>query len=168
METFSALLALCVGNSPMTGDFRARRPVTLSFGVFFDLRLNKLWSEQWWGWWFETPSCPSWCHCNEITTQLVLMLRSEFLCVLVRCLRCWIMHSKMLHTSVQYIRGTDFQKDEMTQTIYTFRHCGTMMMCVLPSAQISGDTHAKMFISVVVFLRLKRFGCCQRKREVND
>ena len=37
METFSALLAICVGNSPVT----AQRPVTPSFDVFFDLRLNK-------------------------------------------------------------------------------------------------------------------------------
>ena len=41
METFSALLALCVGNSPVTGEFPSQRPVTRSFDVFFDLRLNK-------------------------------------------------------------------------------------------------------------------------------
>ena len=41
METFSALLAICTGNSPVTGEFPAQRPVTRSFGVFFDLRLNK-------------------------------------------------------------------------------------------------------------------------------
>ena len=41
METFSALLALCAGNSPVTGEFPAQRPVTRSFDVFFDLRLNK-------------------------------------------------------------------------------------------------------------------------------
>ena len=41
METFSVLLALCAGNSPVTGEFPAQRPVTRSFGVFFDLRLNK-------------------------------------------------------------------------------------------------------------------------------
>ena len=41
METFSALLALCTGNSPLTGEFSSQRPVTRSFGVFFDLRLNK-------------------------------------------------------------------------------------------------------------------------------
>ena len=40
METFSALLALCVGNSPVTGEFPTQRPVTQSFDVFFDLRLN--------------------------------------------------------------------------------------------------------------------------------
>ena len=34
METFSALLALCAGNSPMTGEFPAQRPVTRSFDVF--------------------------------------------------------------------------------------------------------------------------------------
>ena len=33
METFSALLAIC--------EFPAQRPVTRSFDVFFDLRLNK-------------------------------------------------------------------------------------------------------------------------------
>ena len=40
METFSALLALCAGNSPVTGEFPAQRPVTRSFDVFFDLRLE--------------------------------------------------------------------------------------------------------------------------------
>ena len=38
METFSALLALCVGNSPVPGEFPTQRPVTRSFDVFFDLR----------------------------------------------------------------------------------------------------------------------------------
>ena len=66
METFSALLALCAGNSPVPGEFPAQRPVTLSFGVFFDLRLNKRLSKQWWGWWFETLSRPLWRHSNVI------------------------------------------------------------------------------------------------------
>ena len=40
METFSALLAICAGNSPVvSGEFPAQRPVTRSFDVFFDLRL---------------------------------------------------------------------------------------------------------------------------------
>ena len=38
METFSLLLALCAGNSPVTGEFPTQRPVTRSFGVFFDPR----------------------------------------------------------------------------------------------------------------------------------
>ena len=41
METFSALLALCAGNSPVPGEFPSQRPVTRSFDVFFDLRRNK-------------------------------------------------------------------------------------------------------------------------------
>ena len=46
METFSALLAICAGNSPVTSEFHAQRPVTRSFDVFFDLRLNKRLSKQ--------------------------------------------------------------------------------------------------------------------------
>ena len=33
METFSALLAICAGNSPVNGEFPAQRPVTLSFDL---------------------------------------------------------------------------------------------------------------------------------------
>ena len=54
METFSALLVLCEGTSPVTGDFTSQRPVTRSFGVFFDRHLNKRLSKESWGWWFET------------------------------------------------------------------------------------------------------------------
>ena len=54
METFSALPTIRAGNSPVTGDFPAQRPVTQSFDVFFDPRLNKLLGKQWYGWWFET------------------------------------------------------------------------------------------------------------------
>ena len=64
METFSALLALCAGNSPVTGVFSAQRPVTRSFDVSFELRLNKWLSKQSWGWWFETPTRLLWRHCN--------------------------------------------------------------------------------------------------------
>ena len=60
METFSAL------HSPVTGEFPAQRPVTHSFDVFFDLRLNKQLSKQPWGWLFETLSRPLWRHCNYI------------------------------------------------------------------------------------------------------
>ena len=67
MERISAfkLLALCVGNSPVTGEFPPQRPVTRSFYVFFDLRRNKPLSKQWGDRWFETPSCPLWSHCDE-------------------------------------------------------------------------------------------------------
>ena len=52
METFSVLLAICAGNSPV------------SFDVFLDLRVNKRLSKQFWGWRFETLPCSSWRQCN--------------------------------------------------------------------------------------------------------
>ena len=55
METFSALLVRCEGNPPVTGGFLSQRPVTRSFDISF---------EPWWGWLFETPSCPLWRRCN--------------------------------------------------------------------------------------------------------
>ena len=73
METFSALLALCAGNSPVNGEFPAQWPVRRSFDASYDLRLNKRLSKQMWGWWFETPSCPLWHHCNA-TCPLSYML----------------------------------------------------------------------------------------------
>ena len=62
----AALLALCAGNSPATGEFSSQRPVTRSFDVFFDLRLNKRLSKQSWGWWLETTSRSLWRRCNVI------------------------------------------------------------------------------------------------------
>ena len=46
METFSALPAICAGNSPVPGKLSTQRPVTRIFHVFFDLRLNKRLSKQ--------------------------------------------------------------------------------------------------------------------------
>ena len=43
METFSALLAICAGNSPVPGEFLAQRPATRSFDVFFDLHVINGW-----------------------------------------------------------------------------------------------------------------------------
>ena len=71
METVSALLAICAGNSPVPGEFPAQRPVTWSFDVFFDLHLNKRLRKQLWGWWFEMLSCPLWRHCNGHHTALL-------------------------------------------------------------------------------------------------
>ena len=54
---------LC-GEFTGSGEFPTQRPVTRSFDVFFDLRLNKRLSKQPWGWWFETPSWSLWRHRN--------------------------------------------------------------------------------------------------------
>ena len=63
---FSALLALCAGNSLVTCEFPSKRPVTRSFAVFFYPRLNKRLSKQSWLQWFETPSRQLWCRCNDV------------------------------------------------------------------------------------------------------
>ena len=65
METFSALLAICAGNSPVPGEFPAQRPVTQSFDVYFDMCPNKRLSKQSLGWWFDTSLRPLWRHRND-------------------------------------------------------------------------------------------------------
>ena len=53
------------------GEFPTQRPVTRSFYVFFDLRLNKQLNKQLWGWWFETLSRSLWRHCNGTPVRLI-------------------------------------------------------------------------------------------------
>ena len=71
------------------GEFPAQRPVTRSFDVFFDLRLNKRLSKQSWGWWTEKLSRPLWRHCNVLRqwqqcppmTCIINGVSSNLLCV---------------------------------------------------------------------------------------
>ena len=69
--------------SLVTGEFPSQRPVTRSFDVFFDLRLNKRLSKQSWGWWFR-PSPSLWRHCNDqavynhLVTMLVAHLENQY------------------------------------------------------------------------------------------
>ena len=62
MEPLSAILALCAGNSPVTGEFPSQRPVSRSFDAIFGLRLNKWLSKQSRRRWLDTPSRSLWCH----------------------------------------------------------------------------------------------------------
>ena len=81
METFSALLAICAGNSPVHGEFPTQRPVTRSFDVYFDLRPDKRLSKQLWGWWFETLSHSLWRHRNvfiDITVYKTCLVESKY------------------------------------------------------------------------------------------
>ena len=95
MGIFSAILALCAGNSPVTGEFPTQRPVMLSFDVFFDLRLNKRLSKQSWGWWFETPSRSLLRHCNvnrpnEFSWGCKFMTN---ICVVTNCTDIWVINN---------------------------------------------------------------------------
>ena len=85
METFSALLAICAGISPVSGEFPAQRPVTRSFDVFFDLCLNKRLSKQSWAWWFETLSCPLWIHPNVQYIAWIIQPRGTQIRIMAIC-----------------------------------------------------------------------------------
>ena len=86
MMTFSALLAICAGNSLVTDKFPSQRPVTRSFGVFFDLYLNKPLIKRLWGWWVETPSRSLWRHCNVgLGGWYMLLIENEMLICSQRC-----------------------------------------------------------------------------------
>ena len=78
------------------GEFPAQRPVTRSFDVFFDLRLNKWLSKQPWGWWFETPSWSLWRQCNVKSAgrhlqedKIVNCIQNCVVTVEVNRLMCW-------------------------------------------------------------------------------
>ena len=77
METFFALLAFCVGNSPVTGEFLSQRPVTRGFDVFFDLHLSKQLSKKSRRRWFETTWRWLWRHYNEIRNEEDYSLSSK-------------------------------------------------------------------------------------------
>ena len=68
METFSALLALCVGNSPVpvNSPHKGRWRGALMFSL---ICFNKQLGKKPWGWWFETPSWSLWRHYNVETVQ---------------------------------------------------------------------------------------------------
>ena len=84
METVSEVLHICAGYSPVTGEIPVRRPVTRTFDVIFNLRLNKRLSKHWWGWRFETPSRPLWHHCNggQLLSKIIIWKISVTFCVI--------------------------------------------------------------------------------------
>ena len=61
---WSELLVLCAVNSPVTGEFTARKPVARAL-MFFYLCLNKRLSNHSRRQWLETPSRSLWSHYNE-------------------------------------------------------------------------------------------------------
>ena len=129
METFPALLAICEGNSPVTGEFPSQRPVTWSFDVFFDLRLNKRVSKRSWDWWFETPSCILWRHCNDTCTRLnalglyapmnwVMMVQ-----VMTCCLFVVKASAEPMMTNCQLTRGTYYNGISLKIKPFLLRNC---------------------------------------------
>ena len=69
------------GESPVTGEFPAQGPVTQSFDVFFDLRLNKRVSNPSRRRWFETP-----CAHYDVTVMwcfIVVLSYSQVMCGII-------------------------------------------------------------------------------------
>ena len=59
---------------PLCREFPPQRLVTRSFGVFFDLYLNKWLNKQSLGWSFEMPSRSLWRHCNSLPNSSHIIL----------------------------------------------------------------------------------------------
>ena len=129
----SELLAICSGNSPVPGEFRAQRPVTRSFDVFFDLRLNKRLSKQPWGWWFETPLRQLWRHRNAQVKHLMQSVTSGSTSTVEELNQRWIKAWRSDYT----------QTERMDVIIYACIHINETMF--VTGAQISAQ-------SCVVFL----------------
>ena len=98
VETFSALLVLCTGNSPVTREFPSQMPVSRSFDVFFDLRMNKQLSKQSRRRWFDTPSRWLWRHCNVDEDSLTSTVESPY---------NTINFNTILHTAQQFLLFVD-------------------------------------------------------------
>ena len=103
------------GEPPVIGGFPSKRPVTLSFDVFFDLRLNKRLSKQSRRIWFETPLRSVWRHCNEVTARCWVSTTPSALIhynpsTRMKLLRVNIIEGNMnmyLHFIVPYIINTE-------------------------------------------------------------
>ena len=78
LSSLSFMMTSSNGNAfrvtgPLCGKFTGRRWIPLTkasdaeLWCFFYLRLNKRFSRQSWGWWFDMPSCSLWRHCNDET-----------------------------------------------------------------------------------------------------
>ena len=94
MEIFSALLALCAGNSLVTSEFPVQVPVsTRSFDVSFDLRLYRRLSKQSWG--------SLWRHCNGSDYMHIF-----YLCCFV--LSCFVFVLQDIEMVVETRRGKQY------------------------------------------------------------
>ena len=135
METFSALMAFCAGNSLVTGELPAQRPVTQSFDVFFDLRLNKRLSKQSWSWWLETPSRSLWRHCSGPIVLKVCAHHGSHTVVskcwpfcpgLIGLKYCYI-HLGQIHNSYVLTHWGRDKMDAISQTTFSSAFCWTKM-----------------------------------------
>ena len=104
METFSASLALCEVNPPVTGGIALTKASNTELWCFLYLRLNKRLSKQSRRWWFETPSRPLWRHCNIVTDNKQGCLSAHFCCAGVGIFwACWISPIAVVASSIMML-----------------------------------------------------------------
>ena len=144
MKTFSALLHISAGNSPVPGEIPEQRPLTRSFDVFFDLRLNKRLSEQSRGWWFETLSRPLWRHRNvEHTSETT---RENYL---KSKLRCWNQVSTSYYFMIERVMIIHnsmwiYFPNLHLNCCYRFEICGFCVKTGMPYGQTSQSVTGNM------------------------
>ena len=110
------------------GEFPTQRPVTRSFDVFFDLRLNKRLCKQSWGWWFETLLCPLWRHSNEDTVKSVIfhaMLNDIF----VHDIHIYVLSLETYTTLINWRRNIVF----LSSSNFDLRNSASISSCFFPA-----------------------------------
>ena len=131
METFSALLALCAGNSPITSEFPSQRPVTRNFDDFFDLRLNKLLGKQSWGWWNANNAAILCIRITQVLTRFLFgKLAIDIVLDIIKCFQAtlhWIFVQatikRILKWVCDHIIKTCFSTTFLNQLISTSGVC---------------------------------------------
>ena len=108
------------------GEFPTQRPVTRSFDVFFDLRLNKRLSKQPWGWWFETPSWSLWRHCNEYAAKYIGMINilkiedMHVICLFLNIIVIWITICLVIAVYTLYFRTKSWNSGMRCMSCHVF------------------------------------------------
>ena len=139
METVSALLALCAGNSMIIGEFPSQRPSTRSFGVFFDLRLDKRLSKQSRCRTFERESRSLWRYCNvhvggaDVSTIMICVYGNE----------------KIANSFIQNLRASryilDYKKIRMKSSFKSRKPDGSCTIILQGILSVILDMDAKMW-----------------------
>ena len=146
LETFSALLALCAGNSTAAGDFPTQRPVTRTFDVSFDLRLNKRLSKQSWGRWSETASGPWWRHCNgTLCIPLAWNSHNQPWFLLDGRVTSWLYFMRIKHYRQRIPAENSYHSNSYERVDLTY-------LCLVTSGHRSAALGWLHFIFLLVFL----------------
>ena len=136
MESFSALLAICAGNSPVSGEFPAQRSVTWNSDVFFDLCPSKRLSKQSRGWWFETPFLSLWRHCNDLSKMkmsLAIKTGSSWRLVPVICQNMYLKNYTFVYDIPKFYYSCLSLVTHMTSIILSYDYSIYLLIFLIPN-----------------------------------